>query len=220
VTEVLFYHLEHQPLERVLPVLLERTLERGWRAVVQCGSAERLDALDSGLWTYRDDSFLPHGMAEDGPGELQPIYLTASSTAPSRSASRGTIESSICSMAATRPRSNRRAPTGNGHGVPVSRSPIGSRRQAAAGRSGPELTRTPVALPMSAPKTVEYAHGSTAVRVKSRHRDDAPVARGTLARYIMMMSPDLVGLPQWRAKAEWQRSRGFSGVVMADAGLA
>ncbi len=82
MTEVLFYHLEHQPLERVLPVLLERTLERGWRAVVQCGSAERLDALDSGLWTYRDDSFLPHGMAEDGPGELQPIYLTAGDDNP------------------------------------------------------------------------------------------------------------------------------------------
>ena len=47
VPEVLFYHLEHQPLERVLPMLLERTMERGWRAVVQVGSAERLEALDT-----------------------------------------------------------------------------------------------------------------------------------------------------------------------------
>ena len=44
MTEVLFYHLERQPLERVLPNLLERTLERGWRAVVQCGDPERLEA--------------------------------------------------------------------------------------------------------------------------------------------------------------------------------
>jgi hypothetical protein len=44
MTEVLFYHLEHQPLERVLPSLVERTLERGWRAVVQAGSEERVEA--------------------------------------------------------------------------------------------------------------------------------------------------------------------------------
>ena len=45
MTEVLFYHLEHQPLERVLPSLVEKTLERGWRAVVQAGSEERVEAL-------------------------------------------------------------------------------------------------------------------------------------------------------------------------------
>jgi DNA polymerase III subunit chi len=75
-TEVLFYHLERQPLERVLPSLLERTLQRGWRAVVQTGSTERLEALDAHLWTYADDSFLPHGAANDGAAERQPILLT------------------------------------------------------------------------------------------------------------------------------------------------
>jgi DNA polymerase III subunit chi len=75
-TEVLFYHLERQPLERVLPNLLQRTLERGWRAVVQVGSAERLEALDAHLWTFADDSFLPHGTAKDGAPGRQPILLT------------------------------------------------------------------------------------------------------------------------------------------------
>jgi DNA polymerase-3 subunit chi len=75
-TEVLFYHLEHQPLDRVLPNLLERTLQRGWRAVVQAGSAERLEAIDALLWTYADDSFLPHATAKDGASERQPILLT------------------------------------------------------------------------------------------------------------------------------------------------
>ncbi len=65
-TEVLFYHLERQPLERVLPSLLEKTLERGWRAVVQSGSEERLESLDTALWTYSEDSFLPHGTKKDG----------------------------------------------------------------------------------------------------------------------------------------------------------
>lgn len=82
MTQVLFYHLEQQPLERVLPSLLERTLERGWRAVVQAGSQERVDALDTLLWTYRDESFLPHGTKRDGHLEQQPVFLTIDETNP------------------------------------------------------------------------------------------------------------------------------------------
>ena len=76
MTEVLFYHLDRQPLERVLPELLEKCLERGWRSVVQVGSEERRDALDAHLWTYRDEAFLPHGTARDGSPAAQPVWLT------------------------------------------------------------------------------------------------------------------------------------------------
>ncbi len=82
MTEVLFYHLQHTPLEQVLPSLLERSLERGWKAVVQVGNPERLDALNGALWTYSDDAFLPHGTEEDGPLEKQPVALTAESGNP------------------------------------------------------------------------------------------------------------------------------------------
>ena len=81
-TEVLFYHLERQPLDKVLPSLLEKTIERGWRAVVQAGSQERLEALDLALWTYRDESFLAHGTRKDGMSEHQPIYLTTGAETP------------------------------------------------------------------------------------------------------------------------------------------
>ncbi len=81
-TEVLFYHLERQPLEDVLPVLIERTLERRWRAVIQTANAERVEALDTLLWTYKDDSFVPHGTAKSGNAALQPIYLTADDDNP------------------------------------------------------------------------------------------------------------------------------------------
>lgn len=81
-TEVLFYHLERVPLERVLPSLLEKTLERGWRAVVQSGSPERLEALDLALWTYSEGSFLPHGTRKDGFAGEQPIYLTTGDETP------------------------------------------------------------------------------------------------------------------------------------------
>jgi DNA polymerase-3 subunit chi len=82
MTEVLFYHLEHQPLERALPSLVERTLERGWRAVVQAGSEERVEALDTLLWTYREESFLPHGTRREGNPDMQPVYLTAGEENP------------------------------------------------------------------------------------------------------------------------------------------
>lgn len=80
--EVLFYHLERQPLEKVLPSMLEKVVERNWRAVVQAGSQERLEALDLALWTYRDDSFLAHGTAKDGHAADQPIYLATDATNP------------------------------------------------------------------------------------------------------------------------------------------
>ncbi|MEO7222280.1 MAG: DNA polymerase III subunit chi [Devosia sp.] len=75
MTDVLFYHLESQPLERVLPTLLEKTLERGWRAVVETSSRERASAIDALLWTYRDDAFLPHGIAGDESEADQPVLI-------------------------------------------------------------------------------------------------------------------------------------------------
>lgn len=78
MTEVRFYHLLDQRLERVLPHLLEISLDRGWRVVVQAASEERIEALDAHLWTYRDDSFLPHGTSRNADAADQPILLTVS----------------------------------------------------------------------------------------------------------------------------------------------
>ena len=90
--EVYFYHLERQPMERVLPVLVERTVARGWRAVVQAGSDERVEALDSLLWTYKDESFLPHGTAKDGDPALQPVFLTTNPDNPNGAAIRFLVD--------------------------------------------------------------------------------------------------------------------------------
>lgn len=78
MAELWFYHLEHTRLETVLPELLEKTLQRGWRALVHAHESERLDALNAHLWTYRDDSFLPHGLASEPHPDDQPILLTGS----------------------------------------------------------------------------------------------------------------------------------------------
>lgn len=76
MTEVSFYHLLHTPLERALPKLIEKVLESGARAVIRTGSAERAEALNSVLWTYDQDSFVPHGTARDGNAAEQPVWIT------------------------------------------------------------------------------------------------------------------------------------------------
>ena len=92
MTEFVFYHLERQPLQRVLPALLEKSLERGWRAVVQAGSDERIEALDAELWTYCDESFLPHGTRRDPQAAEQPVLLTCDGANPNRAAVRFLID--------------------------------------------------------------------------------------------------------------------------------
>lgn len=76
MTEILFYQLNGQKLEQVLPPLIQRSLERGWRVVVQASSDERVDALDAHLWTWRDDAFLPHGTWREAEAAEQPVLLT------------------------------------------------------------------------------------------------------------------------------------------------
>ncbi len=75
--EIWFYHLERSTLDQVLPELLEKTLQRGWKAIVRSPDAERIEHLDGWLWAYRDASFLPHGLRDEPLAERQPILLTA-----------------------------------------------------------------------------------------------------------------------------------------------
>jgi DNA polymerase-3 subunit chi len=82
MTDVLFYHLQRQPLESVLPTLLQKSLERGWRIVVQATSAERVSALDDHLWTFTDESFLPHCTDREPDAGEQPVVLTVAGTNP------------------------------------------------------------------------------------------------------------------------------------------
>ena len=76
MAEILFYHLLQQPLEAVLPPLLERSLARGWKAVVHAPTAERAAALDDHLWTYAEDSFLPHAVDTDPGAAAEAVVIT------------------------------------------------------------------------------------------------------------------------------------------------
>jgi DNA polymerase-3 subunit chi len=92
MAEVLFYHLTETRLEDTLPQLLEKTLERGWRACVHCGDEDKMTTLDQKLWTFRDDSFLAHGLAEAAFSDQQPILLTTNETAQNNAEVRFVVE--------------------------------------------------------------------------------------------------------------------------------
>jgi DNA polymerase-3 subunit chi len=92
MTEMLFYHLQGQKLEGVLAPLLEKSLERGWKVIVQGASEERIEALDAHLWTYRDDGFLPHGTWREADAAAQPVLLTVNDGNPNAASVRFLID--------------------------------------------------------------------------------------------------------------------------------
>ncbi|MGB0844178.1 MAG: DNA polymerase III subunit chi [Alphaproteobacteria bacterium] len=74
--DVRFYHLTKSALEQSLPIMLEKTIERGKRATVVIPEKDRLKSINTLLWVYNDKGFLPHGSSVEGSPELQPIWLT------------------------------------------------------------------------------------------------------------------------------------------------
>ena len=95
MSEVLFYHLTESTLQDALPGLLERSLGRGWRAVVQTGTEERRDALDAHLWSFRDDSFLAHGTDRDPHAAEQPVLLTTTDDNPNGAQIRFLVDGAV-----------------------------------------------------------------------------------------------------------------------------
>ena len=82
MTDIGFYHLTRTGPDQALPQLLARTLAAEQRALVLCGTAERVTALDDALWKCADPVWLPHGTAADGDADLQPIWLTTDDASP------------------------------------------------------------------------------------------------------------------------------------------
>lgn len=92
MTDILFYHLTESRLTDALPPLVEKSLERGWRVAVQVADAAARDALDAHLWTFRDDSFVPHGTDVGEFADRQPVLLTVSEDNPNGATVRFCVE--------------------------------------------------------------------------------------------------------------------------------
>ena len=82
MAEIGFYHLTRTEADAALPPLLGRTLNAGHRAVVVCGSAAHVAALDTALWLCADPDWLPHGTEAGGDPDMQPIWLAQTDDAP------------------------------------------------------------------------------------------------------------------------------------------
>ncbi len=82
MADIGFYHLLRTGPDQALPQLLGRTLAAGQRAVIRCGSPERVSALDTALWLCHEPDWLPHGSTAAGNADLQPIWLTTEDEAP------------------------------------------------------------------------------------------------------------------------------------------
>ncbi|MEH6404249.1 MAG: DNA polymerase III subunit chi [Sneathiella sp.] len=81
MTEVSFYHLQVEPLERALPRLLEKVVERGMTSLVRMKEEGLREQLDLALWTFSPDSFIAHGIGEDDKAAENPVLLTLEGTA-------------------------------------------------------------------------------------------------------------------------------------------
>jgi DNA polymerase IIIc chi subunit len=69
------YQLRTQPLEQMLPRLLEKLYSAGDRVLVLVSSAERAAVLDRQLWTFSTASFLPHTLIDDPMAAEASIWL-------------------------------------------------------------------------------------------------------------------------------------------------
>ncbi|AMM84699.1 DNA polymerase III subunit chi [Martelella sp. AD-3] len=92
MTEILFYHLTESLREAALPPLVEKSLERGWRVAIQTASEAERDRLDGILWTFRADSFIPHGTDAEDNSEAQPVLLTTAGNNANRADIRFFVE--------------------------------------------------------------------------------------------------------------------------------
>jgi len=76
MTEIRFYHLQTYNLDQALPQILGKALSAGHKINVRLPDTKEVERINTLLWTFRPDSFLPHGSQKDGYAEDQPIWLT------------------------------------------------------------------------------------------------------------------------------------------------
>lgn len=75
-TEIRFYHLLRSTLEQALPQIVAKAYEKGHRIIIKTQSAAQSNTLDKLLWTYDEQSFLPHASGKVEAANDQPIWIT------------------------------------------------------------------------------------------------------------------------------------------------
>jgi len=55
--------------------LIEKAHNRGHRVFVYCNHQQEAEKLDELLWTFKDDSFIPHNLLGEGPEPPPPVQI-------------------------------------------------------------------------------------------------------------------------------------------------
>ncbi len=84
MTEIRFYHFEKQTLEQALPLILEKAYKTGQKIVVRLADEKEVEKINTILWTYKTDKFLPHGSKKDGHPNQHPIWITHKNENPNK----------------------------------------------------------------------------------------------------------------------------------------
>lgn len=74
-----FYILPDQnrlSLQKFACRLADKAYQQGNRILIQTENAEESRVVDDMLWTFNDDSFLPHGLDDESATSEQPIVIT------------------------------------------------------------------------------------------------------------------------------------------------
>lgn len=84
MSQIDFYHLQKQTLDQVLPKLVEKAYETNAKIKIKIGNETRVEFINSLLWTYNEESFIPHGSKKDGFAKEQPIWLSSEDDNPNQ----------------------------------------------------------------------------------------------------------------------------------------
>lgn len=82
MAEIRFYHLQKTAEEFAVAQIATKALASGKRVFIRAADAVQAEVLNGALWTYRADSFVPHGTSKDGHASRQPVFIGADNEVP------------------------------------------------------------------------------------------------------------------------------------------
>ena len=71
-----FYKSSHRDVVRDIAWLTESIFKKNNRIVIFCTDQETAEVVDDFIWSYRDDSFIPHSIKKHRETSLDPILVT------------------------------------------------------------------------------------------------------------------------------------------------
>tara|TARA_B100001939_G_scaffold157253_1_gene135868 strand:- start:218 stop:682 length:465 start_codon:yes stop_codon:yes gene_type:complete len=84
VTQIIFYSTSPLQVEKTLFALLEKSLEKGNKSLLLFKDKEKCLSINEQLWTYKQNSFLPHISEDDQIYDNidVPVYLSTKNENP------------------------------------------------------------------------------------------------------------------------------------------